>query len=206
MSVITDLFGNQSFINFLSTFGLAVVLVIYFVFFRDRKRDEYFQSKYDLLEKDYRSLSDTYDRLENDLRPETRMCTDEQVARLAYLGLDRDLYKLHYYLSQKIDGRRQENIEYFIQDTIRATNESWFKFTTLFPKVPHITNLYPIYKLNGMTLKHELENIMQSDIPDQEKKDEIYNILAAHCVRQKQEMDENLNKHKQGSEVNECIE
>jgi hypothetical protein len=206
MNFFTELLANQSFLNFLGTFGLAVVLVIYFVFFRDRKRDEYFQKKYDLLEEDYKHLSDTYIRLESDLRPESRMCSNDQISRIAHLGLDRDLYKLFFFLAQKIDGRRQENVEVFIQESIRETNETWSKFTSPFPKVPYISNLYKIYKFNGEKFQNELESIIASDRPDQEKKDEIYNILLGRCNRQKQEMDENLIKLKQGSEVNEYSE
>jgi len=212
MDALLSLLGSQAFISFLGTFGLAVVLVLYFVFFQEPKRDKFWQDKYDqllhswqekydqLLEQ-YKSLSDTYKRLESDLRPETRICSDEQSHRLVHLGLDRDLYKLYYYLSEKLHGKRPEDLEYFIEDSIRDTNESWSKFISPFPKVQHIGNLYGVYKKQGEAYKLELQEIMESGMTDQEKKDKIFNKLVRNTVNMKREFEESMVKLKQGGEI-----
>ena len=108
-------------------------------------------------------------------------------------------------MAEKIDARRQESVEIFIQESIRETNESWSKFTSPFLKVPHISDLYKIYKSNGEALREELESVIATDRTDQEKKDEIYNILLIRCNRQRKEMDENLTKLQQGTEVTEYL-
>ena len=139
------LISDQGFLNFLGTFGLAVVLVTYFVFIRDPRRDKFWQEKYDMLLQDYnglnttyrelkksaediwdkqhgalqinfdelqrtyKELTETYVRLETDLRPEIRMISQDQATKLAYIGLDRDLYKLYYYMCEKLDGVNHRN-------------------------------------------------------------------------------------------------
>lgn len=227
---LAEILGNQAFINFISTFGMAAFLVLYFVLYRDPKRDDYWKSKYDeltnnyntlsknynSLEKDlnetwhkqYKSLNDQYDGLkeineslkenyvnmEHDLRPEKRMMSKSQITKLAHLGLDRDLYKLFYYICAKLDGRRVEDLNTFVADSIRDTNETWSNFRSPFPKVPRIGDLYGYYKNNGGNLKVQLEEIMNSEGTEQEKKDKIWNKLLGDIVNMKREFDEYVHK------------
>ena len=179
--------GDPRFINFISTFGLAVALVVYFVFVRDPKQAKFWHERYDKLTDNYENLSTNYIRLEEDLRPESRMCSDEQATRLADLGLDRDLYKLYYYMCEKLEGRRLEGIATFIAESIRDTNDAWSKFKSPFLRVPRIGDLYGIYTNNGESLKLKMEEILKEDIPTEEKKPRVLNLLFENAVNMKRE-------------------
>ncbi len=239
VSNILDIISNQGFINFISTFGLAALIVVFFVFFRDPKRDKYWREKYDRLVKSYSDLSDTYDklelklndfwnkqceelqseheelkrnynqlkeayiRLENDLRPESRMMSEEQSGKLAYIALDRDLYKLYYYLCEKIDNKRVEDISFFIEDSIQNTNLTWSKFTTPFPQVPRISNLYGTYKNSGTKLKTKMEEIINSDKSPEDKKDDVFRCLVNKTIEMKRNFDDFLHKLERGEAVEE---
>lgn len=200
MSII----GDPRFITFLSTFGLAVLLVLYFVFVRDPKQAKFWQERYDKLADNYDNLSKNYIRLEEDLRPESRMCSDEQAVRLAELGLDRDLYKLYYFMCEKLDGRRLENVGTFMAESIRDTNDAWSKFKSPFLRVPRIGDLYGIYTNNGESLKVELEKIFQEDIPDEEKekkKAKLWNLLFQNTVNMKGDFQTFIQNLSNGKEV-----
>lgn len=208
LKIITD----ARFVDFLSTFGLAVVLVLYFVLWRDprqtkfwqardQKQTQFWQERYDNLLKNYELLRDNYIRLEEDLRPESRICSNEQAKRLANLGLDRDLYKLFYYMCEKLDGRRRENIGVFIAESIRATNDAWSKFKSPFPRVPRFGDLYGIYTNNGESLKLLLEKILEDDIPDEEKKSKMWNLLFENTVNMKREFQEFIQCLDNGKEI-----
>ena len=239
---LIKIISNQGFLNFLGTFGLAVVLVTYFIFIRDPKRDKFWREKYDMLlqeyhglnstyrelkksaediwdkqhralqinfdelQRTYKELTETYVRLETDLRPEIRMISQDQATKLAYIGLDRDLYKLYYYMCEKLDGRRIEDIGFFIEDSIRDTNESWAKFTSPYPKVPRISDLYGVYKNKGQSRKLELEKVINSDGSNEDKKEQIWKHLVMHTLNMKREFDEFIHKLKQHEAINEYKE
>ncbi|WP_392475942.1 DUF4047 domain-containing protein [Nostoc sp. C110] len=249
LQTFIDFLGNQAFINFISTFGLAVLLVIYFVLIRDPSReketkkrednrDSYWQKKYDELSKNYgdlntnyhdleqtlnkfwtkqyeklenefdglnkiyQELENNYQKLENDLRPETRKITPPQSNKLSQIGLDRDLYKLYYYACEKIDGRRAEDMNYFIEEVIRDTNTTWSEFVSPFPNIPRIGQLYDIYTNNGNKLKIELEAIIGSDkLDNQVKKDQVLAKLMNNTVRMKSEFDNFVQRLTDGMQV-----
>ena len=228
MVSIVDLVSNDAFINFISTFGIAVFLLLYLIMYRDPKMEkerikqknnltenynnlnenynslekdlndiwhkqyESLNNQYEILKEIYEDLKENYVKMEHDLRPEKR--SKSQIQKLAYLGLDRDLYKLYYHVCTKLEGRRIENISTFIADSIRDTNETWSNFRSPFPKVPRIGDLYGYYKNNGGNLEIQLEEIMNSDETEQEKKDRIWNKLLGDVVKMKREFDEYLHK------------
>lgn len=196
-----NIIGDPRFINFLSTFGLAVVLVLYFVFVRDPKQAKFWQGRYDKLTDNYESLSKNYIRLEEDLRPESRMCSDEQAVRLAELGLDRDLYKLYYFMCEKLDSRRLENVGTFMAESIIGTNDAWSKFKTPFLRVPRIGDLYGIYTNNGESLKLKLNEILNEEIPNEEKKAKVWNLLFENTVNMKGEFQGFIQSLGNGKEV-----
>lgn len=239
MEEFISLIGNSAFIQFISTFGLAVAIVVYFIFIRDPKHikkleetyeklsesykelkenyvksekahDEFWEDKYTGLHNEYEKLNRNYDKLKEDymkieesLHAEKRIMSDEQARRLCYNALDRDLYKLYRYCCEKLDGTRVEGISVFMQDTILDTNDVWSKFTSPFPKVPCITDLYGVYINMGGKLKKELQEIMENaDISDKnEKKDKIWIKLLDNTVNMKREFSYNLRKNEEGTEV-----
>ena len=201
-----DTITDPNFIKFLSTFGLAVVLVLYFILWRDPKRDKDWRQRYDKLTGNYDSLSKSYNCIERNLVPESREVSHDQAVKLAELGLDRDLYKLYYYMCEKVDGRRPESVATFIAESIGDTNKVWTKFTSPFPRVPCISDLYGVYMNNGGTLKLELEKIFETDVPSEEKKDQILHLLFDNAVNMKGEFQiflKNLNDGKEITPYNE---
>lgn len=212
-----DIIVDPRFIDLLSTFGLAVVLVLYFVFWRDprqakfrRERDEkqntFWKDRYDNLLQNYELLSKNYIRLEEDLRPESRRCSDEQAIRLAELGLDRDLYKLYYFMCEKLDGRRHEDIGTFMAESIIGTNNAWSQFKSPFPRVERIGDLYGNYTKNGESLKQELEKILEEDIPNEERKPKVWKLLFEDTVNMKGEFHGFIQSLNDGKEVSPYCE
>jgi hypothetical protein len=195
-------FTSDVIIEIISTFGLAVLLVLYFVFIRDPKKDKFWQNRYDKLIDGYDHLKDNYIRLENDLRPESRIISDEQAINIADLGLDRDLYKLYYYMCEKIEGRRREGINFFIEDSIRITNIVWSKFKSPFPMVSQIGDLYGIYSSQEKSLEQKLEEIFNNDkLSNDDKKKLIWNKLIEDTKNMKKEFQEFIRKLREGREV-----
>ena len=122
MDQFLQLIGNSQFIQFLSTFGLAVLLVLWFVFVRDPKREKFFRTqyeqvlvdyrkRYEQLSNNYKQLSKSCTKLAEDLQPDTRKMSPEQANALACIGLDRDLYKLFYYTCEKLEERDQQDVK-----------------------------------------------------------------------------------------------
>jgi hypothetical protein len=196
-----DLIGSPQFIHFISTFGLAVVIVIYFVFFRDPKQAKYWQNKYDELSDNYRKLGETYRDLESTLRPETRKLSDEQANTLCNIAIDRDLYKLFHLICKRIDGVETQDISLFLQESIIDTTGTWAKFKSPFPQAPCIADLYTVYSNNGAHLKTELEEIMEGDQTEEEKKQAVWNKLCENTLNMKREFSDNLRKLREGKAV-----
>jgi hypothetical protein len=196
-----EIISNEAVTHFLSTFGLAVLLVLYFVLWRDPRQAKYWRERYDKLIENYNSLSKNYNHLEENLRPESRMCSPDQARNLAELGLDRDLYKLYYYMCEKVDGRRPESIATFIAESIRHTNDVWLKFKSPFLRVPHIGDLYGIYTNNGESLKQELEKIFEEKSPNEEKKLKLLNLLFENTVNMKNEFQKFIQNLSKGIEI-----
>jgi len=201
MSTFIEIISSQGFIQLLSTFGLGVVLAVYFVFFYIPKKDKFWQTKYDELIKNYEKLRDNYARMLNAIEPETVKCTPEQGIKLADLGLDRDLYKLYFIASEIIDGRRRGGIGVFIAESIRSTSQVWSKFRSPFQNVPRIGDLYGVYTSNGESLKDQLEEMLKEDIPNDDKKDKIWEFLRMNTENMKREFQQFLDDLKDGKEV-----
>lgn len=201
MEAFLRLISNPSFIDIISTFGLAVVIVVYFIFIRDPKHIKFWQSKYDGLSKSYDQLSDHYQKLEASLHPEKREMSHEQATKICHLALDRDLYKLYYRICEKIDTEGVVDVNVFVEETILDTNETWSKFKSPFPRVPCITDLYGVYSNKGGKLKKEIEEIMNSNNNNEEKKGIIWNKLLKKTIGMKREFNEGLRKLDQGKTV-----
>lgn len=168
------------------------------------KLEQQYQQEYDKLCQSYEDLKGAYDRLEHDLKPETRRLSGEQASKLAELGLDRDLYKLYYYISEKLEGNRKEDLEYFIADSVRDTNQVWLKFISPFPGVPHIGNLYGVYKNHGGSLKADLAEILSNEeMSTDEKRLAVWKKLLNDTLNMKREFDSFLEMQRQHREVHE---
>lgn len=207
-----DIISSQGFIHILTTFGLAVVLVLYYVVKIEPRRtafwqDQYnalitdWQEKYNILIEEYDRLAKNYIKLEEDLHAESRECSIGQTTKLAFLGLDRDLYKLYYYMCGKLDRIRVENIGTFITESVRDTNETWEQFKSSFPRVERIGNLYAVYTNSGESLNVRLEEILSEEIPDEEKKSKIWSLLYHNTVEMKKQFQAFIQDLKSGKEV-----
>lgn len=233
-----ELINSPGFVSFLATYGLATLIVIYIIFFRDPRRhhqticdyrdlkrtyeqlnenflhlshaytelrkslEEKYKEEFDHLSQSYEELKEAYEKLEHDLKPETRSLSEEQAASLAEVGLDRDLYKLYYYICQKLDGKRVEDLDFFISDSIRKTNQAWAQFISPFPQVPCISDLYGVYKNHGGSLKRDLALILEdSDYSEEEKRNSVWNKLLNDTLEMKREFDGFIRSHRQHKEV-----
>ena len=207
MTAFLELIKSEPFIQFLSTFGLGVILVIYFVMVRDPKQTKFWQNKYDELIRRFEELSSSYAKLEAGLHPESRKLSHEQAMRICSIALDRDFYKLHHLISLTLDGKRRENPGLILHETVIDTNDVWSKFTSPFPQVPRISDLFGVYKSAGGILINELEEIMNGDNGDtDEKKSLIFNKLLENTLKMKREFSDNLHKLNEGAAVEPYIE
>lgn len=214
---------SPAFISFLSTFGLAVVLVLYFVIYRDPKQARFWQKKYDDLSESYSQLSENYNtvtdhldsfwkdqttslnqnfeglkeayqRLESDLDPKSRVMSEEQARSLCHVGLDRDLYKLYYYVQRRVMGKENTEIALILHDTIIDTNKTWSSFTSPFPLVPRISDLFSVYTNAGGQLSEGLEATLREEGTEEEKVEKAWNTLLNNTINMKREFDDNLEK------------
>ena len=195
-----DIITDPRFIKLLSTYGLAVVRVLYIFFWRDPKRDKYWRERYDELVGNYNSLSKSYDIIESNLIPEKREISHEQAKGLANIGLDRDLYKLYYFMRGKLEDRRPESMGTFIAESIRDTNDVWSNFVSPFPNVERIGDLFAIYTNSGESLRLKLEEVLQEDIPIEKKESKILNLLFENTENMKTEFQgliKRLDEHKE---------
>ncbi len=122
------------------------------------------------------------------------------------MGLDRDLYKLYYLISAKLEGARTETVDFFVQDSVLDTNDTWAGFRSPFPLVERIGGLYGMYKNKGSKLIKELEEIEASDATTIQKKEELWNKLLTNTQNMKQEFGDSINKLNSGREVTEYQE
>ena len=99
-------------------------------------------------------------RIADPMAPEL---TIEQTETLCDIGLDRDRYKLHYYLSQTVEGVQHYRFDYFLAHTIWNTKKVWSKFDGAFPEKDPVSNLYEPYATDGEALKQRLDDIMKND-------------------------------------------
>lgn len=195
-----DIITDPTFLKLLSTYGLAVVLVLYIFFWRDPRRDKYWRERYDKLVENYNSLSKSYDIVESNLIPERREISRDQAKGLANIGLDRDLYKLYFFMRGKLEDKRPESMATFIAESIRDTNDVWSRFVSPFPNVVHIGDLFAIYTNSGESLKLKLEEVLQADIPIEKKESEILKLLFENTENMKTEFQgfiKQLDEHKE---------
>ncbi len=195
-------FTNELIIEIISTYGLAVLLVLYFVFIREPKKEKFWENQYSKLAENYEELSNNYRKLEESLKPHSRMCSIEQARNLADIGLDRDLYKLYYRMCEKIEGRSRDTIRSFIDDSIRITRNVWSKFKSPFIKVPYIGDLYGVYSIKDKNLEDNLQEIYDNDkLTNDEKKTNIWTKLRQDTIDMKNDFDGFLSKLEMGGEI-----
>ena len=231
------LIGNEAFIAFIATYGLATVIVIFIIFIRDPRRyksleknnerlgesyheislayeqmrediGKIYKAEYDKLDASYKELNNAflklekdYQQLETDIHPETRRISVEQARHLAFIGLDRDLYKLHYLMSKKIQSNGNEKIENFVRESIRYTNDTWNHFRSPFPRGKYIGNLYEIYSNQGVTLKEQLEELFNKEMESNDDKiTELWDMLLKNTLDQKEEFDKHLKRYKESGD------
>lgn len=186
MNTTIAIINNPAFTSFISTFGLATLLVLYFIFIRDPKRDKMWGARYDnLIDEDinrydhlleaYNELSQNYQRLEEDLRPHRQAITIVQAEKLCDIALDRDLYKLYVLCCRIIDGDKNLKLESIITESVVNTNTVWGYFTSPFPQILHINELFEVYSTQGSTLKGKLKQIIEN--PKDTTKSDLWDFL-----------------------------
>ena len=234
MEGFIKLIENEAFIALIATYGLATLIVIFIIFFRDPRRFNVLLNQYKQLENDYKLLAKSYNnldaiyrdmrkdiektykleydqldarykalnttflnlekdyqQLEADIHPETRRISVAQARHLTFIGLDRDLYKLYYLMSKKIDFNTDASIENFVRESIRLTNDTWNNFRSPFSKIKHIGSLYEIYSNQGTGLKEKLDKLFNQETDSNDKKKtELWNMLLKNTLDQKQKFDE----------------
>lgn len=244
MTTFLEFIGSSALIQFISTFGLAAVLVIYFVFFRDHRLEkaaedrykeilkkytentEYWQTKYDSLDQRYSELSQNYESLKVFLNyksleesyenvhkinqqlmkdygelQQRAALSDDQIKKVCYVALDRDLYKLHKKVCEQIDSN-QTDVDNAIKETIMDTNDTWAEFKTPFLRAPTITHLYGVYANGGDSLKQEIKGILDSeDMEHDMKKTKVWDQLYSIVLGMRSEFADNLQKHRSGEEI-----
>ena len=94
-------------------------------------------------------------------------------------------------MSKKIDFNSNDNIDNFVRESIRFTNDTWNHFKSPFPKVEHIGSLYEIYSNQGTGLKEKLDKLFNQETDSNDKKKtELWNMLLKNTLDQKQKFDE----------------
>lgn len=168
-------FSNQPLVIFITNLGLALFLVLYFVLVRDPKYFKVWKEQYEKLIDNYEKLKEKYEEISSSIyyRPLNK---DEALA-LCDIGLERDLYKLYTLLCWKIDGERKESIGNSILHTVSNTNGVWARFTTPFSDAKYIKDSLVFYKDNGSNLGLEIEDIMNKEITNKQKKVVIWDSL-----------------------------
>lgn len=224
MGAFIEVITNPKVMQFLSTYGLATLLVLWFILWRDRRlwnelnqrykdlnhRYEELQGQfnaYDSLRKRYRELTDhfqilneSYINLSECIRPETVKMSTQQTKKINDTAIDRDLFKLYVRICEKIENKRQDDLPTFLKETILDTNETWEDFRPPFrnPKVRSLTDLHAMYLNSGGQLKHELEKIIDSDVEDKEKKENVFNLLSVNAINMKNQLRDYLRKEEKG--------
>ena len=194
ISFIDQIGGYTNLFDLIGTYGLAVVIVVYFIFYRDPKNYRYFQVKYDDLNDNYTKLKDCLTELEKDFNPESRSISTEQARVLCHIALDRDLYKLYFYVVRKLDGYYPEKVNNIVSSSILDTNQTWSKFISPFKKVPRISDLYGIYRNEGSKLVEYIEGILNSDEEIEDKKKLLWDKFCQDTITMKREFEENLDR------------
>lgn len=174
MSTI-DIITNQQFVIFITNVGLAVFLVLYFVIIRDPKHIQFWQNEYSELDKSYKQLNESYKKLFSAIHK--RPLNKDEAKDLCFIGLDRDLYKLYTLTCWKIDGESHTHIKNFISHTVHNTNGVWSRFSIPLANAEHITDCLDIYNDGGSAIIKEIDEIVNKDIPDEQKKREVWNAL-----------------------------
>lgn len=217
---------NSDVKDFISTFGLSVLLVLYFVFYRDPRHwnrlnrrykelyakysDEYrtLSSSYETLKDAHEKLKRTFEELSTNVRPGIVKMDESQAKKLHDLAVDRDLYKLFFRICEKLNRSSLKGVKIFLQETINDTNETWGLFPPPFhnPEIRSLTDLYGMYINKGADLRIKLNEILNSTASELEKKEAAFNLLLNNATNMKTSFQENLSRHRQGINVEQYNE
>lgn len=143
---------------------------------------------------DYKSLRTDYERVLGELDPKQRSLDNEQARALCHACLDRDLYKLFYFVREKIRGREQRSVESHLQETILDTRYAWNQFKSPFPTVLKIFNLFGIYKDSGSSLVQNINSLIGDELSEDDKIARARGKLLEITIGMKGEFDECLQK------------
>ena len=227
MKQFIELITNPKVMQFLSTYGLATLLVLWFVLWRDRRLwndlsqrykdlnyryeqmhnqyNEYesLRNSYKELSENYKNLNESYVELTECIRPETIRMSALQTKKINDTAIDRDLFKLYVRICGKIDDKRQDDLQTFLKETILDTNETWEEFRPPFrnPKIRSLTDLYAMYTNSGGKLKSEIEKIYDSDLEDIDKKENVFNLLSENAINMKNQLRDYLRKEDKGESI-----
>ena len=151
-----------------------------------------------------RSLSERFNDFQQNNKPETRSISTDQMIALVDLGLDRDLFKIYYRITQYLEGDSEFSINIFIKETILDTNEKWDRFRSPFPLL-HIPDLFTTYRKGGELLIKKLRYAIQADVTLEEKKDKVFDILVSSTVDMKKGVRELVRKYLEGEDIKEPL-
>jgi hypothetical protein len=217
---------NSDVKDFISTFGLSVLLVLYFVLYRDPRHwnrlnkrykelyanysDEYrnLSGSYETLKEVHEKLKRTFEELSTNVRPGIVKMDESQSKKLHDLAVDRDLYKLYFRICERLERSNRKGIRIFLQETINDTNETWDLFPPPFhnPEIRSIRDLYGMYINKGTDLRVKLNEILNSTASESEKKETAFNLLLNNATNMKTSFQENLSRHRQGENVEQYNE
>ena len=176
----------------IGTYGLSVVLVVYYVFFLRKKE----MDKYSELANKFGDLNRSYIQLRNDLKPNKRIISIDQTRSVGELGLDRDYYKLYKRMIELCEKWEADNsvnaeirIENYMVESIIDTIKSWEHFTTPIGSLKkHFTDT----KTDGEELGEILCNLVKSDKTTNEKIRTIDALLLNRVLDSKRILNERL--------------
>jgi len=152
-----------------------------------------------------RSIAEGFAEFQQNLKPETRFISVEQMIALVDLGLDRDIYKLYHRITQNIEARSANDISLMIKEAIIDTNYHWEKFRSPFPPVPMISDLFTIYREGGKTLNNRLCQIVQAEVTVEDKKNQYWQVLVESAIRMKRGVRELVRKYREGEDIKEAL-
>jgi hypothetical protein len=152
-----------------------------------------------------RSLNKGLSELQQDLRPETRIISLEQLFALVDLGLDRDKFQLYHHITKHIEGDSAKDISLVIEETIIDTISQWHRFHSPFPQVPRISDLFTIYRERGKTLNNKIAQIIQAEVTEEDKKNQLWQLLCESAIGMKRGGRELVRKYNEGEDIREAL-
>ena len=104
-------------------------------------------------------------------------------------------------MREKIAERRDEDIGFFIRDSILETNKSWDKFINPIPKYERIGAIFDTYENNGGTLEKKLEELLENNESEEESMKQLWNMLVNRTIDMKRHFSESIRDYPSGENI-----